>query len=137
MLKRDFKSAFRHIPTSPQGYWLLIFEWKGHYYVDLCLPFGLRTAPRIFNLFSEAIHWILETLYGWKLTHYLDDFLVVFPPSDEDTIQSHSFDFDTVLSQMGFTKAADKDMEGTSVVHLGFIIESTAMEVTLPLHKAN
>ena len=63
LMKRDLKSAFRHIPVSACDHWLLIFEWKGKYYVDMFLPFGLRTSPRIFNLFSEAVHWILETLH--------------------------------------------------------------------------
>lgn len=56
MMKRDLKSAFRHIPISQLDHWLLIFEWEGQFYVDMFLPFGLRTAPRIFNLFSEALH---------------------------------------------------------------------------------
>jgi len=56
MLKRDLKSAFRHIPVSPLDQWLLLFEWNGKYYVDMSLPLGLRTAPRLFNLFAEALH---------------------------------------------------------------------------------
>ena len=75
MMKRDLKSAFHHIPISPHDYWLLIFESNGKFYVDMFLPFGLRTALRIFNLFSEALHWIFEILLGWNLTNYLDDFL--------------------------------------------------------------
>ena len=83
MMKRDLKSAFRHIPVSPVDYWLLIFQWNDKFYVDLFLPFGLRTAPRRFNLFSEALHWVFESLLHWDLTHYLDDFLIVFPPGTE------------------------------------------------------
>ena len=83
MMKWDLKSAFRHIPVSQRDHWLLIFEWDGKYYIDMFLPFGLRMAPRIFNLFSEALHWIFETLYGWNLSHYLDDFLAVFPPGTD------------------------------------------------------
>ena len=45
MMKRDLKSAFRHIPIHPCDYWLLMFEWQGKFYVDMFLPFGLRTAP--------------------------------------------------------------------------------------------
>jgi hypothetical protein len=56
LMKRDLKSAFRHISVNPRNHWLLIFKWEGKFYVDMFLPFGLRTAPRIFNLFSEALH---------------------------------------------------------------------------------
>ena len=31
MVKRDIKSAFRHIPTNPCDYWLLLFEWQGSF----------------------------------------------------------------------------------------------------------
>ena len=63
MIKRDLKSAFQHIPVAPEDYWCLIFEWQGNFYVDMFLPFGLRTSPRIFNLFSKAVHWILEQIH--------------------------------------------------------------------------
>src|SRR5205809_6277779 len=47
--KRDLKDAFRKIPVSPYDHWLLLFEWDGQIYSDLRLPFGLSTAPFIFN----------------------------------------------------------------------------------------
>ena len=79
MLKRDLKSAFRHIPVCTEDYCFLIFEWNRKYYIDLFLPFGLRTAPFIFNLFVEALHWILQRKYAWILHHYLDDFIAFSP----------------------------------------------------------
>ena len=133
MIKRDLKSAFRHIPVAASDYWLLIFEWEGQYYVDMCLPFGLRTAPRIFNLFAEAIHWILASLHRWSLSHYPDDFFAVFPLGTNLTEKSEQFD--KVINQLGFTKAIDKDEEGTTVMHLGFEIDSEAMEVRLSQNK--
>jgi len=133
MLKRDLKSAFRHIPIAPKDYWLMILQWDNRYFVDLCLPFGLRTAPHIFNLFAEALHWALETTHNWSVSHYLDDFLCIFPP-DTDLIEQ-SKAFDAALQQMGFQKAPDKDAAGTCVMHLGFLIDSDAMEVRLPRNK--
>ena len=34
--------------------------WQSQYYVDLYLPFGLRSAPFLFNQFSNALEWILQ-----------------------------------------------------------------------------
>jgi len=133
MMKRDLKSAFRHIPVSQLDHWLLIFEWEGQFYVDMFLPFGLRTAPRVFNLFSEALHWIFTTLYHWDVTHYLDDFLAVFPPNAD--ILTHSQVFDSILATVGLTKAPEKDSEGTTVSYLGFEFDSMNMEVRLPPNK--
>ena len=133
MMKRDLKSAFRHVPIAPCDYWLLLFEWQGKFYVDMFLPFGLRTAPRIFNLFAEALHWIFETLEEWNVTHYLDDFLFVFPPGTD--ITHLSSEFDRILAEFGLSKATEKDADGCIVVHLGFEFDSVKLQVTLPPNK--
>jgi hypothetical protein len=133
MMKWDLKSAFHHVPIDPCDYWLLLFEWQGKFYVDMFLPFGLHTAPRIFNLFAEALHWIFDTLHEWNVTHYLDDFLFIFPPGTD--LSPYSLQFDRVLSSFGLSKAAAKDSNGCVVIHLGFEFNSNMMEVTLPLNK--
>ena len=133
MMKRDLKSAFCHIPVAPSDYWLLLFQWDGKYYIDMFLPFGLRTAPRIFNYFAEALHWVFETLHEWNVTHYLDDFLLVFPP--DTGITPISEEFDKILSTFGMSKAAEKDSDGCVVIHLGFEFDSLNMEVRLPRNK--
>lgn len=94
---------------------------------------GLRTAPRIFNLFAEALHWVLETLHEWNVTHYLDDFLCIFPPNSNT--ESYSVQFDETLSAFGLTKAVTKDTDGCVVIHLGFEFGSNTMEVQLPQNK--
>ena len=95
---------------------------------------GLRTTPRIFNLFSEALHWVFETLFCGNLTHYLDDFLIVFPPGT--SIDGLLKRYDAVLATFGLSPASEKDMNGQVVTHLGFEPDSNATEVRLPLNKA-
>ena len=34
-------------------------KWRHHFYVDLALPFGLRSAPYIFNSIADLVEWIL------------------------------------------------------------------------------
>ena len=133
MMKCDLKSAFRHVPIHPCDYWLLIFEWNGKFFVDMFLPFGLHTAPRIFNLFAEALHWVFETLFEWNCTHYLDDFLFVFPPGTDTIIPS--LEFDSILAKFGLSKAVEKDSAGCVVIHLGFEFDSENMQVRLPADK--
>ena len=82
LAKRDFEWAFHHIPVAPLDSPLLEFHWNGTYYAEAFLPFGLRTAPYLFNLFAEVFHWILEeelkTLgLRVRIIHYLDDFPMV------------------------------------------------------------
>ena len=129
MMKRDLKSAFRHIPVSPDEHWLLIFEWNNKFYVDMFLPFGLRIAPRIFNLFSEALHWIFESLLRWNLTHYLDDFLFIFPSGMD--VEDLFEQYDEILATFGLSPTPEKNMHENIVTHLGFELDSNTMEVHL------
>ena len=77
--KYDFKNIFRKISINSYNYWLLFFEWNGQFFMNIFLFFDLRIASRIFNLFSEALYWVFEILHEWNVTHYLDDFLFIFP----------------------------------------------------------
>ena len=49
LAKLDIKSAYRVIPVFPGDHLLLGVTWKGNIFVDTVLPFGLRSAPKIFN----------------------------------------------------------------------------------------
>jgi len=125
--KRDIKDAFRKIPVSPFDYWLFIFEWKRKLYIDLFLPFGLRTAPFIFNLFSEGLHWISDWVFGRDLVHYLDDFLFVNDPDPEF--------FNTLTSYLGFSENIKKRKDGWIVDFTGIELDSNLMEARLPKDK--
>ena len=81
-VKRDLADAFRHIPIHLVDWWLFGCEWRGKFFQQQCLPFVLRTAPRIFNFFAEALHCILDSRSSAAITHYLYDFLPVFAAAD-------------------------------------------------------
>ena len=71
----DIKAAYRVIPIHPDDRPLLAMEWEGHIYVDGALPFGLRSAPKIFNAVADALEWCWKfnvAQFGW---HYLNDLL--------------------------------------------------------------
>ena len=80
MAKTALKSAFRLIPIHPDDWDLLGIHWNNQYYVDLYLPFGLRSAPFLFNQLSDALEWVLKHNYGLKhVLHILDDFFIAKP----------------------------------------------------------
>ena len=82
------KNAFRLIPVRQQDWNLLGICWRGKYYIDTCLPFGLRSAPCIFNRLASAIRWILHNNHKVEyLLHYLDDFLTAGPPNTPGTLK--------------------------------------------------
>ena len=45
----DIESAYRNIAIHLLDHHLLGLKWRNAYYIDLALPFGLRSAPAIFN----------------------------------------------------------------------------------------
>ena len=81
MAKFDVESAYRNVPVHPSDRHLLGMKWRNQYYVDLALPFGLRSAPFIFNVIADLVEWILVHSYQIPdLLHYLDDFITMGPP---------------------------------------------------------
>ena len=59
LAKVDIESAYRLIPVRPKDRPLQAMLWGDQMYVDPMLPFGLRSAPKIFNAVADALHWYL------------------------------------------------------------------------------
>ncbi len=58
MAKSDIKSAFRLCPVRPEDHHLLGMHWQGKFFFDRVLPFGLRSAPYIFNSLASSTEWL-------------------------------------------------------------------------------
>ena len=54
MAKCDIKEAYRLIPIHAEERQLLGMSWEGRLFVDLTLPFGLRSAPKVFSAVADA-----------------------------------------------------------------------------------
>src|SRR5271154_1000779 len=83
--------------------------------------------------FSEPLRQVLETLLSWDVTHYLDDFFIVFP-SDGD-ISRPLEQFDQILPNFGLQKAAQKGSCCCIVSLLRFEFDSVKIQVTLRANK--
>jgi len=82
MAKTDIESAFRFFPVHPHDWKLLGMSWNGFYYFDEVLPFGLRSAPLIFNQLSDAIVWIMQNKCAISFVCLiLNDFLIIELPA--------------------------------------------------------
>ncbi len=77
LAKFDVSGAFRTVPVHPDDRHLLSMWWHGHTYVDKVLPFGLRSAPKLYNAIADGLLWILINSDQVLGIHYLDDFFVV------------------------------------------------------------
>eukprot|EP00731_Ephydatia_muelleri_P011300 Em0006g194a len=135
MAKIDLKAAFRLIPVQAADWVHLGICWRRQFYVDTCLPFGLRSAPALFNHYAEALDSIMANNYGAQLLHYLDDFLLVGPPG-KDTCQEAMSRMLTVCDQLGIPVASEK-LEGptTALTFLGIVLDTSAQQLRLPPDK--
>jgi len=55
LAKVDIKAAYRLVPVHPVDRSYLGMKWKQSVYVDGMLPFGLRSAPKIFTAVADAV----------------------------------------------------------------------------------
>ena len=136
MAKLDIKHAFRLCPICLEDRELLGIHWNDHFYVDLRLPFGLRSSPYLFNRLADAFQWILIHNYHiHDLMHYLDDYFTV-GPANSSLCANNVFTVVRVASDLGIPLAPDK-LEGptTSLVFLGITIDTIRMETSLPADK--
>ena len=135
LAKVDIRHAFRLCPVHPDDWHLLGFQWRGRLYHDVCLPFGLRSSPLIFNCFADALLWILSNKFGVVgACHYLDDFLLSGSSEDDCRTKRDLFLFS--LSILGVPIAEDK-LEGPSQVltFLGIEIDTQAGLLRVPPTK--
>ena len=137
IIKRDIKDAFRIVPVAEDNQHLLAFQWNDFTYVECCLPFGLATAPFLFNLFAEALHWILQCLLpAFYINHYLDDFIAITrSPSVSDPTGPFDEVYNGVTDYLRIPRNTINDQQGTCVTVLGIQIDSIAMEARLPPEK--
>ena len=57
MAKLDLEAAHGLIPVHPEDRHLLAVQWKGGYFCNGALPFGLRSASKIFIAITDALEW--------------------------------------------------------------------------------
>ena len=55
LAKIDIQHAYRNIPVHEEDRLLLVMQWQEKFYMDIILPFGLRSAPTIFSAVVDAI----------------------------------------------------------------------------------
>ena len=77
LVKADIKVAYCMVPIHPNDQHLLVIWWEDSVYIDRMLPFGLRSAPKIFSAIADTLQWILIQQGIKHILHYLDDFILV------------------------------------------------------------
>ena len=135
MAKTDIAEAFRLIPLNPSQYHLTGFTWDKHYYYDKCLPMGASSSCKIFERFSDALKYILQSKFHLKgVTKVLDDFL--FVAKTQEQCQTSLNCFINLCRFLSVPLAPHKTVHPTTkLTFLGIEIDSDAMQTRIPIEK--
>ena len=135
LVKLDLKNAYRMIPIHPHDQHLLGVSWEGGTYVDRALPFGLRSAPKVFSTVADMIAWALHRAGIEHQIHYLDDFLLMTAPNTADGEKALAIALQ-VFQDLGVPVAAHKtEGPATVVIFLGILVDTVSFELRLPMEK--
>ena len=135
LAKMDLKEAYRSIPVHPADRPLLAVRWQGITFVDGALPFGLRSAPKLFSAVADGLLWIFFKGGVQLAIHYLDDFLFLGPPHGPGCSQSLQKALH-LCEELGVPVAPDKtEGPATSIIFLGIEIDTQAGQLRLPREK--
>ena len=135
LAKIDIESAYRLIPVHPQDRPLQEMEWQGQLYVDPMLPFGLCSAPKIFNALADVLEWHLRDCGIHQVFHYLDDFIIVAPPHSSECAEA-LVTFTQACVTLGVPLTEHK-REGptTCLAFLGIEVDTAASQLRHPQDK--
>ena len=108
--------------------------WRDAIYIDRMLPFGLRSAPKIFSAVADALQWILSNKGISHSLHYLDDFIMV-----ANSVDRAHFMKDTLIlafESLGVPLEYSK-LEGPSscLTFLGIEVDTELLQLRPPRDK--
>ena len=136
LAKLDLKAAYRKVPVHVADQKLLGVSWRGKTYCDKALPFGLRSAPIIFNAVADGLAWAMICSGIRDLAHYLDDF--IFWAADQQGCQK-CLDLGIQNAHSLGLPVEPTKVEGpsTTLTFLGIEIDTVGRELRLPRGKLN
>ena len=103
--------------------------------MDPMLPFGLHSAPKLFNAVADALEWCFRQQGICNVFHYLDDFIIIAPPHCTECATAVAL-LDNVCDSLGIPIANHKrDGPATCLTFLGIEIDTVSAELRLPADK--
>ncbi|KAK3720536.1 hypothetical protein QZH41_001989 [Actinostola sp. cb2023] len=132
LYKLDLRRAYRQFPVDPRDYHLLGLWWKDMYFIDMRLPFGLRSAPQACQRITDAVRY-MHLRDGYHLVNYLDDFCGVSSPERASAGFSA---LRSLLQELGLDEAYEKAVSPTTrLTFIGLEVDTIAMTVSVPEDK--
>jgi hypothetical protein len=136
LAKFDINEAYRYLRVRKEHQVCLGFTFLKFHFVDLSLPFGLSSGPRIFELLSTAIErFAVASTMSSFLCHFIDDYLLVSAP-DLSIAKRDTIKFLDLVRSLGVSLSASKlVVMSTSLEFLGILIDTVNMRLSIPEDK--
>jgi hypothetical protein len=134
MAKIDLSDCFWGLPVHKKDQRFLSFRWGGKNYSFRCLPFGLNVSP---YFITKLYHHVVAELQakGHQVVIYIDDMLIL--GKDKKTCEASVSAVRDLLQDLGAIVNEQKSCfsPAQQVKYLGFLLDSKAMEISIPAHK--
>ena len=133
LYKTDLARGYRQLRVDPKDWPLLGFQHRGKTYIDICPPFGLRSAAMCMQRTTEAISYI-HAKEGFYSRPYLDDFGGA--EASEERAQTALNALQGVMEKLGVEEAKHKVCQpGQEMVWLGILFNTVDMTMQIPQEK--
>ena len=136
MAKLDIEDAFKHIIVRPEDVELLGTTWTRQqadggqikeYYLDLVLPFGMRSSPKLFNDYADGLEFIMKANGSSEVLHYLDDYFTCGQAGTKECRENLDIMLDT-CRELGFSVQPTKVEPPTSSLEILDIVVDTDLK---------
>ncbi|KAJ6471578.1 hypothetical protein C8R47DRAFT_1324901 [Mycena vitilis] len=140
VFKSDVKNAFKVLPMSIMWQPWQVYRIASNYHVDRAATFGSSASPPIWTTFAGLVLWIAMVVYHIAvLFAYMDDFFSAQLASEMLYYEPYKRSYpssQTRLLQLwdllGVPHSEDKQLFGTTLVVIGFLVDTHLMRVTIP-----
>ena len=134
MANIDLKDAYFVVQISEPDKKFLRFRWRDTVYQFNCLPFGLSRAPWVFTNITKAATAVLRER-SIRIIFYIGDMLIM--AESEILLQDHIAATLYLPENLGFIIKYLKSIlePRTTLKFLGFQVDSSSMELKLPVNK--
>ena len=135
LAKVDVEQAYRNVPIHKDDRVLLGMEWEGERFMDTTLPFGLRSAPKVFSALADALEWAFINAGVSFSLHFLDDYLTMGRAGTNECARN----LETMIGvcDENGTPLKQRKIVGpaTSLDFLGILLDTIKLEMRLPEEK--
>ena len=133
LYKTDLSRGYRQLRVDPYDWPLLGFWYEDKFYIDICPPFGLRSAAMMMQRTSQAVSYI-HALKGYQSFPYIDD----FGGGETNYHRSNNAlrTLQQILHDLGLAEAIKKVCEpNQKMIWLGILFNTVDMTMSIPKEK--